>query len=116
MMAWDVSSLSRAATLPLPAAFLLQVCLLSWFLDLDNGALGCTGHALGFTCTVSLAAHCSCPALLQARNPGTEGKNALHPEVSQQQSQNLDSLTLNPCSDGGSWLPWKGGEEPPFCP
>lgn len=69
------------------------------------------------------ALHVGCPlqrpALSQTRNPGTKGKNALQPEVSQQQSQDLDldSLTLNPCSAGeGSWLPWKGGEEPPFWP
>lgn len=62
MMVWDVTSLGKGITFPLSAALLLQGCLLSWFLDLDNGAFevcqACTG--LRLPCLVGSLLQLSC--------------------------------------------------------
>lgn len=63
-MAWDVTSLGRDLTLLLPAAFLLQVCLWSWFLDPDKGAFevcqACNG--LHLHCHVGSPLQLCCPS------------------------------------------------------
>lgn len=78
MMVWDVTSLGKGITLPLSAAFLLQVCLLSWFLNLDNGAFEVCRACTGLHLPVSLDPCCSCLAQYTDKEPRSqEGKDTI---------------------------------------